>query len=105
MLQAPLLALHLHKSHTEAITRVPQIVTYMVREKGMEYKGEQWWALVELWCKQWNCCGWRKGTSPDEATLNNEEINPVAMVIIELRLSGVSQSVKNLIKYRIFKIL
>ena len=42
MLQAPLLALHLHKSHTEAITRVPQIVTYMVREKGMEYKGEQW---------------------------------------------------------------
>jgi len=40
-LQAPLLALHLLKSHTEAIMHVPQIVTYAVREKGMEYKGEQ----------------------------------------------------------------
>ena len=40
-LQAPLLALHLPKFHTEAITRVPQIVTYAVKEKGMEYKGEQ----------------------------------------------------------------
>ena len=28
-------------THTEAITCVPQIVTYAVREKGMEYKGEQ----------------------------------------------------------------
>ena len=37
----PLLALHLPKSHTEAITRVLQIVTYVVREKGMEYKGKQ----------------------------------------------------------------
>jgi len=40
-LQAPLLALHLLKSLTEAITRVVQIVTYAVREKGMEYKREQ----------------------------------------------------------------
>jgi len=42
-LQGPLLTLHLptSKSHTEAITRVQQIVTYEVREKGMEYKGEQ----------------------------------------------------------------
>ena len=39
--EAPLLALHLPKSHIEAITCVPQIVTYTVREKGMEYKGEQ----------------------------------------------------------------
>jgi len=38
----PLLALHLPKSHTEAITRVLQIVTYVVREKGMEYKGKLW---------------------------------------------------------------
>ena len=37
----PLLALHLRKSHTKAITCVPQIVTYAVRVKGMEYKGEQ----------------------------------------------------------------
>jgi len=40
-LQAPLLALHLLKSYTEAIMRVPKIVTYVVREKGMEYKREQ----------------------------------------------------------------
>jgi len=42
-LQGPLLTLHLStgKSHTEAITHVPQIVTYEVREKGMEYEGEQ----------------------------------------------------------------
>ena len=97
-LQAPLLVLHLSKSHTEAIMHVPQIVTYAVKEKGMEYKGEQRWALVEPWCKQWSCCGCQKGTSPDEATLNIEEINPVAIAIIELRLSeriskGVSQSV------------
>jgi len=38
---APLLALHLPKSCNKAITCVPQIVTYVVREKGMEYKGEQ----------------------------------------------------------------
>ena len=37
----PLLALYLPKSCTEAIMRVLQIVTYAVREKGMEYKGEQ----------------------------------------------------------------
>ena len=41
MLQVTLLALHLPKFHTKAITRAPQIVTYMVREKGMEYKREQ----------------------------------------------------------------
>jgi len=32
--------------------------------------------------------------SPDEATLNSEEIEPVALAIIKLRLSeGISQSV------------
>ena len=41
MLQVLLLALHLPKSHIETITRVPQIVTYVIREKGMEYKEEQ----------------------------------------------------------------
>ena len=40
-LQAPLLALHLPKSHTEAIMRALQIFTYAVREKGMECKREQ----------------------------------------------------------------
>jgi len=29
------------KSRTEAIMCVPQIIIYTVREKGMEYKGEQ----------------------------------------------------------------
>ena len=41
MQEMPLLVLHLPKSHTKAIMRTPQIVTYAVREKGMEYKGEQ----------------------------------------------------------------
>jgi len=78
--------------------RVPQIVTYPVREKEMECKREQRWALIEPWCKHWSCCGWCKGTSADEVTLNKEEIKPMAIAIIELRLSehiskGVSQSV------------
>ena len=34
----PLLALNLLKSCTEAITCVPQIVTFVVREKGIEHK-------------------------------------------------------------------
>jgi len=97
--EAPLLALHLLKSHTEAITRIPQIVTYEVREKRMEYIGEQRWALVEPRYKHWSCCSWQKDTSPEEAALNSQEIKPVAMAIIELCLSegiskgGVSQSV------------
>ena len=36
-----MLALHLPKSHTKVITCIPQIITYVVREKGMEYKGDQ----------------------------------------------------------------
>jgi len=38
---------------------------------------------------------WRKGTSPDEATLKSEEIKPVAIIaIIELHLSeGISKEV------------
>jgi len=91
---------HLPKSHTEAIMRISQIVTYAVREKGLEYKGEQRWALVEPWCKHWSCCGWWKRRSLDEATLNSEEIKPVAIAIIELCLSegiskGVSESVSH----------
>ena len=51
-------------------------------------------------------------TTPDEATLNSEEIKPVAIASIELHLSeciskGVSQwvnqSVENLTKYKILK--
>ena len=36
--------------------------------------------------------GWQKDTSRDEATLNSEEIKPLALAVIELRLSeGISQ--------------
>jgi len=54
--------------------------------------------LVEPLCKHWSCCGWQKGTSPDEGTLNSEEIKTVATAVIELLLSegiskGVSESV------------
>ena len=47
-----------------------------------------------------SCCGWQKGTSRDEATLNREEIKTVALAIIELRLSeDISQSVENSVKF------
>ena len=36
-----LLALHLPKYRTEAITHILQIVTYPVGQKGMEYRVEQ----------------------------------------------------------------
>jgi len=50
--------------------------------------------LVKPSCEYWSCCGWQKGTSLDEATVNSEEIKPVAIAIIELRLSkGISQSI------------
>jgi len=39
--QHPLLAWHLPKSHTEAVTHLPQIITCMVDKKGIEHKGEQ----------------------------------------------------------------
>jgi len=48
-------ALHLPKSHTEAIMCVQLIVTYVVREKGMEHEGAQRQALVEPWFKHWRC--------------------------------------------------
>ena len=53
----------------------------------------------------------QKGTSPDEAMLNSEEIKPVAIAIIELhwregiREEGSESSVENSTKLRIFKIL
>ena len=42
----PLLAQPLLKSQPEAITHVPQIVTYAVKETGMENKGELWYNHV-----------------------------------------------------------
>ena len=73
---------------------IPQIIIYVVREKGMEYKWEQRQVSVEPWRKHWSCCGWRIGTSQDEATLNSEKIKPAAIAIIELYLSeGISKGV------------
>jgi len=41
--------------------------------------------------EHWSCCGWQKGMSPDEVTLNSEETKPLTLAIIELRLSeGIS---------------
>ena len=48
-------------------------------------------SLVEPWYEHWRCSGWQKGTSRDEATLNSEEIKPIALAVIELRLpKGIS---------------
>jgi len=43
-------------------------------EKEMEHKGEQRYGSGKPGYKRCSSCGWRKGTSPDEATLNSEEI-------------------------------
>ena len=41
-----------------------------------------------------SCCGWQKGTPQYKVTLITEEIKPVIIAIIELRLSeGISKSV------------
>jgi len=48
--------------------------------------------------KYWSSSGWQKGTSRDEATLNSEEIKPIALVVIELCLcEGISQSVSQIV--------
>ena len=68
------------KSHTEAIMRILQIVTYVVRDcerNGAQRSWEQRYALAEPW---WAAMG----TSQNEVALNNEEIKPVAIAIIEL---------------------
>ena len=64
---------------------LPQIATYVVVEKGIKNKGEQ--TLLEPWCEYWSYSGWQKGISQDEATLSSAEIEPIALVVIKLRLS------------------
>jgi len=55
-------------------------------------------AFVEPWCKHWICCSWQKDMSLDKATLNSEEIKPVALAISELCLSeGITQSIRQLV--------
>jgi len=51
-----------------------------------------------MMCAHWSCCGWQKGTFQDEAMLNSGEIKPIALAVIELRLSvGISQSDSQLV--------
>ena len=79
-----------------------------------ERNGVQWRTKVSFGkplCKHWSCCSWQKGTSPDKATLNSEEIKRIAIAIIELHLlsedigklvskssHSVNQSVENSVK-------
>jgi len=50
-----------------------------------------------------SCCGWQKGTSQDEATLNSEEIKPVTLSSYACLKTLVIQSVSR--KFcQIFKI-
>ena len=51
-------------------------------------------------------CGMPKGTSQAEAMSNSEKIKPVALAVIELRLSeGISQSVRQLVSRNIHLII
>jgi len=70
-----LLALHLPKSHTEAIMRVPQIVTYMVASG--ERDEEQRKTMVNFRMQILKLLQLAKDTSQDKAMLNSEEIKPV----------------------------
>jgi len=46
----------------------------------------------------WSCSGWQKGTSWDEATLNSEEIKPIALAVIKLHLpEGISHIVSQIV--------
>ena len=65
-----------------------------LRGKGRR-NGVQRRTKVSLGRTMMQAYSWRKGTSPDEATLKSEEIKPVAIIaIIELHLSeGISKEV------------
>jgi len=72
-------------SRTEAITCLPQIITYvrLWRKNGG--------TKVAPWCKHYSCCSWQKGPSRDKVILIIEEIKSVALAILELCLSeGIS---------------
>jgi len=46
---------------------------------------------VAPWCMLCSYCGWKKGTSWDEATSNSEKLRPIAFSIVGLRLAeGIS---------------
>lgn len=48
------------KSRTEAIMHVPQIVTYVVVNKGTGHKGALRRTKVTPLCMHSSCCGWQK---------------------------------------------
>jgi len=65
-----LLALHFPNNHTEAITCVPQIFTYVVVEKGMEIEQRRTKvSFGKAMIQELECCSWQKGMSQDEAML------------------------------------
>jgi len=90
--------LHLLKSYTKAIRQVLQIITYVC------CSGKQRLALVEPCCKYWSCCGWQKGTTWDKVMLSGEKFKPVAIAIIELRLSeGISNLVSKYVSQSVIQ--
>ena len=95
MLEVPLLALHLHKSRTKALYNL-RIASRHLCGKG-ERNGVQRRTKVSFgrtMMQALELLQLAKGTSPDEATLNSEEIKAVAIAIIELCLSeGISKGV------------
>ena len=71
-----------------------------------ERNSKQRYALVEAWCEHWTYCSWQKSMSWDEATLNSEEIKPIALAVIKLCLSeGVSQIVSQLVSQSVENLL
>ena len=56
------------------------IVTYTRLRRKM---GAQRVSKAASWCKRCSCCGWRKGTSWDEAMLISEEIKSLALAVLE----------------------
>ena len=86
-------------SHTEAITCLPHIITL---HSGEERMVAQRSTKVAPWYKHWNCCGWWKGTSRDEATLITEKIKFLPMSYACLKALLVSQY-KNLLNTIFFQ--
>ena len=83
-----LLVLHLPKSHTEAITRIPKNVTYAGKRNGVQKVSFGWTMMgaVEL----------LRLAKRNVSTLNSEEIKPIALAVIK------SQSVNGKFDYIVF---
>ena len=66
---------------------LPLIVTYAAVEKGMELKGEQKVSFGRTMMQAQELLQLAKRHVSGKATLNSEEIKPVALTIIKLCLS------------------